>query len=112
MLALADVMEPAVVADGDDAGGVDFVVAYAVVRWDLLAGGQGFGPVVERLDGGAASRRPVWANAVVVGQECVDLVLQLGDGRRRGQGPQVLFPCLVEGLDLAAGLRGDTGVSG
>ena len=74
----------AVVAQDDDAGGVDGVVAHPVVRRDLVAGGEGFGPVVERLDGCGAAQRPVWANAVVVGLECVDLVLQRGDGRRRG----------------------------
>ena len=42
-------MQPAVVPDGDDTGGVDFVVPDAVVRGDLVAGGEGFGPVVEGL---------------------------------------------------------------
>jgi hypothetical protein len=31
-------------------------VADAVVRWDVVAGGEGFGPVVVGLDGGAASQ--------------------------------------------------------
>lgn len=51
----ADVVQAAVVADGDDAGGVDAVVTQPVVRRDLVAAGKGLEPVVERLDGGAAS---------------------------------------------------------
>ena len=43
VLAEADVVQAAVVADGDDAGGVDSVMADSVVRWDLVAGGEGFG---------------------------------------------------------------------
>jgi hypothetical protein len=78
-------------------------VAHAVVRRDLVAGGEGLGPIGERLDGCASSQCSVRADAVVVGQECVDLVLQLGRGRRGRQRPQVLFEGLVE--DLAAGLR-------
>ena len=39
--AQADVVQAAVVADGDGASGVDFVVADAVVRGDFLAGGEG-----------------------------------------------------------------------
>jgi hypothetical protein len=38
MLAQADVVQAAVAAQGDHAGGVDFVVADAVVRRDLVAG--------------------------------------------------------------------------
>jgi len=49
------VVQVAVVSDGDDAGGVDFVVAHAVVRGDLVAGRECLGPVVVRLDGCAAS---------------------------------------------------------
>jgi hypothetical protein len=75
------------------------------VRRDLAAGGEGRGPVVKRLDGCAASQRAVRAHGVVVGEEFVDLVLQLGDGRRGGLGAQVLFEGLVEAFDLAAGLR-------
>jgi len=74
------------VADGDDAGGVDFVVPDAVVRRDLVAGGEGFGPVVVGLDGGAAVQRPVRADAVVVAEEFVDLVLQFGEGGGCGLG--------------------------
>jgi len=41
----------AVVADGDDAGGVDAVVAYPVMRGDAVAGGKGFGAGVKRFEG-------------------------------------------------------------
>jgi len=44
-----------VVADGDHAGGVDFVVTDAVVRRDLVSAGKGFGPGVKRLDGGVSA---------------------------------------------------------
>ncbi|MDT5369481.1 MAG: hypothetical protein QOC62_3912 [Mycobacterium sp.] len=80
-------VQVAVVADGDDAGGVDSVVADAVVRWDVVAGGEGFGPVGVGLDGGAASQGAVWTDGVVVGQECVDLGLEFGDGGGCGLGP-------------------------
>jgi hypothetical protein len=82
-LAQADVVSAAGVADGDDAGGVDFVVAHPVVRRDLVAGGEGFGPGVERLDGGASVQRPVGSDGVVVGQEIVELGLQFGDRSSR-----------------------------
>ena len=72
-------VEAAVVTDGDDAADVDFVVADVVVRRDLIAGGEGFGPGVERLDGGASVQRPVGSDGVVVGQEIVELGLQFGD---------------------------------
>jgi hypothetical protein len=43
VLGQADVVQAAVVADGDDAGGVDAVVAHPGVRRDAVAGGEGFG---------------------------------------------------------------------
>jgi hypothetical protein len=49
VLAEADVVQSAVVADGGDAGGVDSVVADPVVRRDLVAGGEGFGASVKAL---------------------------------------------------------------
>lgn len=79
-------VQAAVVADGDDAGGVDFVVPDAVVRWDLVAAGEGFGAGVKRLDGGVAVQRSVGSDGVVVGQEVVELVLQLVEGGRWGLG--------------------------
>jgi hypothetical protein len=39
----ADVVEPAIVAEGELAGGVDTVVAYAVVLDGLVLGGRGLG---------------------------------------------------------------------
>ena len=84
LVPVRDVVEAAVVADGDDAGGVDAVVAYPVVRRDAVAGGEGFGPVGEGLDGGVSVQRSVGSDGVVVGREIVELGLQFGDrlGRR------------------------------
>ena len=46
------------VADGDDTGGVDSVVADPVVRRDLVAGGEGFGTSVKGLQGCSPVRWP------------------------------------------------------
>ena len=51
VLGQADVVQAAVVADGDDASGVDAVVAYPVMRCDALAGGEGVGAGVEGVSG-------------------------------------------------------------
>jgi len=77
----------AVVADGDDAGGVDAVVADPVVRGDAVAGGKGFGAGVKRLQGSVTADGPVGSDPVVVGQEVIELVLKFGDGVCAGQGP-------------------------
>ena len=54
MFGQSDVVKAAVVADGDGAAGVDFVVAHAEVWGDLVAGGEGFGSGgVGLLRGGA-----------------------------------------------------------
>ena len=82
MFGQPDVVQAAGVTDGDDAGGVDAVVAQAVVRCDVVAGGGGFGPVGEGLDRGAAVQRSVGSGGVVVGAEIVDLALQFGVGGR------------------------------
>lgn len=65
----------AVVADGDDSGGVDFVVAHAEVRRDFVASGEGFGPVVERLAQGVPVQGSVGSGGVVVVGEFVELAL-------------------------------------
>jgi hypothetical protein len=44
------------------------------VRGDRVAGGEGVGAVVERLDGSAASERSVAGAVLVVGQQFVDLL--------------------------------------
>ncbi len=49
-------------------------------------------------------QRPVGSGGVVVDQEIVELVLQLGDGVGRWLGAEVFFEGLVEALDFAAGL--------
>ena len=79
MLGKADVVQSAVVADGDDAGGVDSVVADPVVRRDLVAGGEGFGASVKGLQGCSPVDCPVGADGVVVGAEFVELGLQFAD---------------------------------
>ena len=73
------------VADGDDAGGVDAVVADPVVRGDAVAGGKGFGAGVKRLQGSVTADGPVGSDPVVVGQEVIELVLKFGDVCARGR---------------------------
>src|SRR5215207_3056651 len=100
----ADVVQSAVVAQGDGAAGVDGVVADPVVGGDLDAGGDRFGPVRVGLGGGAPTDRPVRPGGVVVGGEPVQLALQRPDRGRRGLGREPLLLGLVEPLHLAAGL--------
>ena len=104
VLRLPRPMQAAVVAEGDDAGGVDSVVANPVVRRDLVSGGEGFGSGVEGLQGCSSGHGAVGAHGVVVGGEVVELVLQFGGGGRGWLGAEVFFQGLVEALDLAAGL--------
>jgi hypothetical protein len=106
----ADVVQAAVVADGDDAGGVDFVVSDAVVRRDLVSAGEGFGAVVKGLDGGVSGDGAVGSDPVVVGQEIIELVLQFGDCRGGREGGEPLFEGLVEALRPCRRFVGDTGV--
>ena len=103
----ADVVQAAVVAQGDDAGVVDAVAADPLMRRrDAGGGGFGAGGV-----GGGRGRGPgpaqgaVRALEVVVLAEVVELGLQLAPGAGRGLGVQPLLQGLVESLDLAAGLR-------
>ncbi len=80
----SDVVEPAVVAQGDGAVGVDLVVTDAVAgavdvgsaRVGAFSGGEGF-------DGWSASDRSMGTDVVVVGDEAVELCLELflGGGR-------------------------------
>ena len=103
----ADVVQAAVVAQGDDAAGVDAVVADAVVavrragcRWGRLSVGR------RRPGWGAAAEGAVGADGVVVAAEGVELGLQLAQGGGRGGWlGEPLLEGLVEPFDLAAGLR-------
>jgi hypothetical protein len=80
----ADVVQPAVVAQGDGTPAVDLVGPDPVVGGDDRAGGDGFGAGGVGLRRGAAAERPVGADRVVVAGESVQLVLQPGGcGRRR-----------------------------
>lgn len=72
----AEVAEFAGVAHGDDAGGVDFVVAYAPVVFEVGDGGVGLGAGV--VDGvwGVAVEGAVGAFGVVDGLEFIELGLE------------------------------------
>jgi hypothetical protein len=104
------VVEPAVVAQGDDAGGVDSVVADPVVGRVLVGAGEGFGPGVKCVLWRASAEGAVGPDGVVVGAEFIEQGLQLGDGVGGPRGGEAFFEGLVEAFDLAAGL-GDTGGS-
>ena len=92
-------------AEGDAAGAVDLVVADSVagavdawVRWvGPFTGGEGFG-------GGASAQGAVGSAVVVVGDEGVELGLELLLGVGRVLFGQVALEGLVEAFDLAAGL--------
>jgi hypothetical protein len=100
----ADVVEPAVVADGDDPVRVDLVVPDAVVGGRGQPGGGCFGPGGEGGGGGAPAESPVGPLVVVVAGEGVELGLELGDGGGGGLAGEPFFEGLVVALDLAAGL--------
>jgi len=104
----ADVLEPAGVAQGDDAAGVDAVVADTVVAVGVAAaGGAGLRAVAVGGGGG----RSVWEGAVraavvVLVGEGVEQGLQLGQGGGLGGlGAEPLFEGLLEPFDFAAGAR-------
>jgi hypothetical protein len=81
----ADVVEPAVVAQGEFAVGVDAVAADAEVLADADALPCWYGPWpgVPGIGGGAAADRPVWPTGVVVGGEGIQLGLQFAGGGGR-----------------------------
>jgi hypothetical protein len=92
LLAKADVVRAAVVADCDDAGGVDAVGAYPAAGGDFVARGGGFGAGVECGLWGFVA-----VGLGVVGWCCsrrrlVDLGLQFGDCRRCREGPSPPTP--------------------
>ena len=100
----ADVVEPAVVTDGDGPAGVDLVGPEPVVGADDWPGRHRFGSGGIRLGWGAAAQGAVRPDGVVVATEPVQLALQLRDrcGRRLSAKP--LLQGLVEPFHLAAGL--------
>ena len=100
----ADVVEPAVVADGQDAGGIGSVAAGAVVDRDRRFRRLGLGTGVPGLLGWPAADGAVGTDGVVVAPEPVELALQGGDRGRWRLGREPLLLGLVEPLDLAAGL--------
>jgi hypothetical protein len=104
--AQADVVEPTVVAQGDDAGAVDLVVADAVVGRDPPLGACGSGLRARGKGGcwGAAAQGPMGPSGVVVVAEPIQLGLQLRDGVGLGLLGEPALEGLVEALDLAAGL--------
>jgi hypothetical protein len=76
----ADVVESAVVAEGDAAGGVDAVAADAPVVVVAAVAGAGFGSgPVDDAGWGVVGQGPVGSLLVVEGDEGVDQVLQLED---------------------------------
>ena len=102
----ADVVESAVVAQGDGAGFVDAVVADPVVGVGVAGlAGQGFGQrVVAACGGGSVRQGAVRAAVVVLVDEGVEQGLQLGDrGGLVGLGAEPVLHGLLESLDLAAG---------
>jgi len=103
----ADVVEPAVVAQGEFAVGVDAVAADPEVfaDADALPGGHGAGPGVPGGYRSAAADGPVRPGGVVVAGELVELGLQPAGGGGGVVAGQPFFEGLVETLDLAAGLR-------
>jgi hypothetical protein len=108
-----DVMKPGAVAQGEDAGLVNFVLAYPGVRghrvllgiWDGLLKRVECAPSRHHVAGG------VWPFLVVVAHEGVDLTLQLGDRGCPVPLTQPALERLMKSGDLALGL-GLTGQSG
>jgi hypothetical protein len=94
----ADLVEPAAVAEGDFAGGVDDVAADPVMGGDGGAGGGGLGSGGVG-DAGGSAEGAVWAVVVVVLGEGVQLGLQLGQGCGEGLAGQPSLQCLVEAFD-------------
>jgi hypothetical protein len=101
----ADVVESAVVSEGDRALVVDPVVPDSVVGADDRAGGDGFRSGGVGLGRRSAAEGAVRPDGVVVALEAVQLALQLGDGGGGGLGGEPLLQGLVEPFNFAAGLR-------
>jgi hypothetical protein len=100
----ADVVEPAQVAEGDDPGLVDTVVADPIVSEWFGDVGPGLDAGVEGMQGRVAVEGAMGAVLVVVGAEGIELSLEDRQGCcRRLLGEELLLG-LVEALDLAARL--------
>jgi hypothetical protein len=105
--AQTDVVQPAVVSQGDDAAEVDAVVAgpgsgrcRSGCRWARLLGGR-CRPGWAR----AARGRGVGSDGVVVATELVEQGLELAEGGRAGLPVEPFLHGLVGTLDFPAGLR-------
>ena len=98
----ADVVEFAVVSQGDFAAGVDVVVADAVLGAGC-GGGCGFGELGVDVCGHCACDAAVGSVVVVGVGEVVELVLELVDGVGAGLGGEPFFEGLLESFDFAAG---------
>ena len=94
----ADLVEPAVVAQGDLAGGVDAVAADPLVRRDG-AGGGGLGSGGVGEGGGGPVEGAVRSVGVVVLGEGVQLGLQVGQGGGGGLAGQPFLQGGVEAFD-------------
>jgi len=100
----ADVVQSAVVAQGDAAGLVDLVVAQPVVAALVAAGRGGLGSGLVGLGGGAAGEGSVRSGGVVVLSPGVEQGLELGDGGRWWSAGEPLLEGLLDAFDFAAGL--------
>jgi len=102
----ADVVQSAVVAEGDGSGFVDSVVADPVVGVGVAAGaGEGFGHrVVDGGRGRSVRQGPVWPAVVVLVDEGLEEGLEFADGGGLGWlGTQPFLHRLLEPFGLAAG---------
>ena len=104
----ADVVESAVVAEGDDAAGVDAVAADSLAA--VCGGGSGlcFGESLVRDGWGDAVEGAVGAGGVVEVDEGVELVLECVVGVGGLQGGEVAFEGLLEAFDAPMFVKGGT----
>src|SRR6185437_7130033 len=102
----ADVVEPAVVAEGNEPGGVDAVGADTVVGVGGPVAGAGLGAAgVGSGRGSAARQRPVRPLGVVDAGKGVQQLLQLAEGGGlAGLGAEPVFHGLLEALHFPLGL--------
>ena len=101
----ADVVQAAVVADGDGSGGVDAVVSYPPGRRGAVGVGSGFGELLVDGGGNGSAEAAVGSVVVVDASEFVELGLQRGDVGGWGLGAEPAFEGLLEAFDFAAGAR-------
>ncbi len=102
----SDVVELAVVAEGDSSHLVDAVLADSEVVGGVEAGAGGgsFGSGVEGFLGGLSSQCPVGSLGVVVVGEPVELVLEFPGAGGGGLAAEPVLLGLVESFHFAAGL--------